>query len=332
MLIFKVLFVLLVSLVVYGCPASSDKKASLIYYSIVSSGDSHTCGIENGKLYCWGFGSGGRLGTGNNDSQNTPTQIASDDNLNNWTVVSAGGDYTCGIESAKLYCWGLGAHGRLGTGNNNSQNTPTQIASNNNWTAVSGNSAHTCAIASGKLYCWGFGSGGRLGTGNNNSSNTPIQIGSDNNWTLVSAGGDYTCGIESGNLYCWGNGGNGRLGTGNNNSKNIPTQIGTDDNLNNWTVVSTGGDYTCGIESGNLYCWGLGTGGKLGTGNTSSSNSPTQVVGSDNDLINWTLVSTGKFHTCGIASDNLYCWGLGSNGRLGTGNTSGSNSPIKIER
>ncbi|MFU8842140.1 MAG: hypothetical protein ACNA8R_15785 [Nitriliruptoraceae bacterium] len=39
----------------------------------ISAGDSHTCAIADGKAYCWGESTSGRLGT----DKNRPTRVPS---------------------------------------------------------------------------------------------------------------------------------------------------------------------------------------------------------------------------------------------------------------
>jgi alpha-tubulin suppressor-like RCC1 family protein len=43
----------------------------------------------------------------------------------------------------------------------------------------------------------------------------------------------------------------------------IPTQIGKSDK---WTDIYTGFGHACGIENGNLLCWGSNSFGQLGNG------------------------------------------------------------------
>ncbi|MCA8836538.1 MAG: hypothetical protein K8963_01630, partial [Proteobacteria bacterium] len=63
-------------------------QSSLGLVSQISAGDSHTCAINtNNELYCWGYGSRGQLGLGNNDHRSTPTHVG---NATNWAQLSAG--------------------------------------------------------------------------------------------------------------------------------------------------------------------------------------------------------------------------------------------------
>jgi alpha-tubulin suppressor-like RCC1 family protein len=72
-----------------------------------------------------------------------------------------------------------------------------------------------------------------------------------------------------------------------------------------------------------LWAWGSGASGRLGNGVTTGSIS-TPVTTSAGET-NWKQVSGGDFHTAAIKTDGtLWTWGLGTNGRLGNGATTGN--------
>ena len=82
-----------------------------------------------------------------------------------------------------------------------------------------------------------------------------------------------------------------------------------------WRSVSLGDTRTCGITTNDeLWCWGDGQYGGLGTGSTVIAQPPTKV-GSG-----WNEVSLGPFHSCGVKQDStLWCWGFNGYGGLGAG-------------
>jgi cysteine-rich repeat protein len=141
----------------------------------------------------------------------------------------------------------------------------------------------------------------------------------------VKAGGLHTCVlIEGGRVRCWGSSGRGQLGLGNN-------EIIGDDELPNTVPdvslpapaiqISAGlGEHTCALlETGSIRCWGANESGQLGHANTQDTNAPGGGVQVGATVAQ---VSTGAFHTCARTTSNaVRCWGLGSFGRLGYGNT-----------
>jgi alpha-tubulin suppressor-like RCC1 family protein len=56
----------------------------------------------------------------------------------------------------------------------------------------------------------------------------------------------------------------------------------------------------------------------------------TEVPDVDGSFLRFTQVSTGNFHSCGIAADGAYCWGANSEGQLGNGTTTGSTVPVRV--
>ncbi|MCA8837810.1 MAG: hypothetical protein K8963_08180, partial [Proteobacteria bacterium] len=243
--------------------------------------------------------------------------------------VTPGNEHTCAISGGDLYCWGEGFGGLLGLGDQTSRTNPVQVGASADWSQVNTGGNSSCAIrTSGDLYCWGSNSKGQIGSEADTFRYTsPIQVASSINWSQVNLGDTHTCAINAdGQLYCWGNGSSGRLGLGDDLSNRTgPAQVGSSIN---WSQVGAGGSYTCAINNeGQLYCWGSGSSGQLGQGDTDNSNTPVQV-GSET---NWSQVGAGSAHTCAINNEGqLYCWGSGSTGQLGQGDTDNSNTPVQV--
>nr|MCA8836993.1 hypothetical protein [Pseudomonadota bacterium] len=192
---------------------------------------------------------------------------------------------------------------------------------------------HTCAIsATSELYCWGAGADGRLGLGGTTDRNTPIRVGADIDWAQVSAGifssvSAHTCAVSTGGqLYCWGESDDGRLGLGSEaEDQDTPTRVGAGDT---WSQVSAGTRHTCAVNTdGELYCWGVGTDGRLGTTGGTDQDTPARV----GEATDWKQVGTGNTHTCAInTSGQLHCWGENSSGQLGLGDTTDRTTPARV--
>ena len=89
----------------------------------ISAGIAHTCAVlDDASVKCWGDGTNGRLGYGN---QNSLGDVASEMvNLEPVALgtgrtalaISAGGTHTCAVlDDATLKCWGDGSSGQLGS-------------------------------------------------------------------------------------------------------------------------------------------------------------------------------------------------------------------------
>ncbi len=99
-------------------------------YSSVIAGYEHSCGIDaDDELHCWGNGSRGQLGTGENEGSDTPQPVAAPDD-ERFSTVTVGDEFACAIETeGRLYCWGEGSRGRLASGDEDEAglSTPQRI-------------------------------------------------------------------------------------------------------------------------------------------------------------------------------------------------------------
>ncbi len=351
----------LVALAMLTAPAAFAEGASSSALaeqaSRIDAGGAHTCKIlERGSVRCWGEGNFGRLGYGNTvdigdtEQPNTagPVNVGPGRSA---VAVSAGGAHTCAVlDDHSVRCWGLGVDGRLGYGNPSSIGddeapgsvAPVDLGPGRSAIEISAGGAHTCALLDdGTVRCWGEGDNGRLGYSNTTDigdteapgSVGPVDLGVGRFAVAISAGGSHTCALlDDGTVRCWGEGDNGRLGYSNTTDIGDteapgsvgPVDLGADRQA---VAISAGGAHTCALlDNGSVRCWGLGTNGRLGYGNTTDigdTETPGSVapvdVGSGRNAV---AISAGDSHTCArLENGTTRCWGLGTNGRLGYGNT-----------
>ena len=94
------------------------------------------------------------------------------------------------------------------------------------------------------------------------------------------------------------------------------------------TTLSAGGMHTCAIlDNGSVSCWGRGSNGQLGNGETSNKGTPTLTssLGIGRTAV---AISSGAAHTCAILDNgDVSCWGDGVRGQLGNGGTSDKSTP-----
>jgi cysteine-rich repeat protein len=258
-------------------------------------------------------------------------------------MVVAGEYHTCALlETGAVRCWGNSGNGQLGYGNTNNigDNESPVTAGDVNVGGVvvqlAAGEYHTCALLeTGAVRCWGVGTTGQLGYGNTNrigDDETPAAAGDVNVGGVVvqlAAGGYHTCALlETGAVRCWGHGGNGRLGYGNTNNIGDNEAPATAGNVNVGGVVAqlaAGGEHTCALlETGAVRCWGDGTSGQLGYGNTTNigDNEAPATVGNVNVGGVVAQLAAGVEHTCALLETGaVRCWGWGFYGQLGYGNT-----------
>lgn len=332
----------------------------------ISSGQHHTCAIlDNGTVRCWGRGSEGQLGYGNPNvigDNEAPGSVGPVDlGAGRFaTAISAGQNHTCAIlDDSTVRCWGEGANGRLGYGNQDrigETETPgsvgtVQLGADRTAIAISAGGLHTCAILdNGDIRCWGLGASGQLGYGNNNSigdnelpaSVASVELDQRRRATAITAGENFTCiRVDDGSSRCWGAGGTGRLGNLSPSNVDDPTalpaiNVGSSRNV---VALSSGDAHTCArLENGAVRCWGEGDFGRLGYGNggldigdgeTPGSVSPVSV-GTDPRVAlpgRAKQIVAGPESTCALLDDGtVRCWGKG----LGDTETPGSLEPINL--
>jgi alpha-tubulin suppressor-like RCC1 family protein len=199
--------------------------------------------------------------------------------------VVAGDEHTCAVfESGVVRCWGLGAHGRLGTGSTANIGDdelprsvpPVELGGRAVQLAAGGE--HTCALLdTGAVRCWGLGENGRLGYGTRDDigdDETPAAAGDvslGERATQITASGRHTCALlASGAVRCWGKGAEGKLGLGDVGW----SDIGDDELPSSVPVVDVGGrvlslhstgGFTCALlDSGTVRCWGPVVGASAG--------------------------------------------------------------------
>jgi alpha-tubulin suppressor-like RCC1 family protein len=280
----------------------------------------------------------------------------------NIIAVDTGYEGACAIQgsspsatSGSLFCWGKAAI--LGTGANTSSNVPVAVSATDGFTntavtAVAVSSEHACAIESGKLWCWGGnyvnGTYGVLGTGGSNSLtpkavSTSSVAGFDNDGAngdaviSVDATYSFTCAVEGVEVYCWGNNSNSNLGLGANAPGVVNRPMRVLDTATpgfqaaSATAVQVGFYHACALASGSAYCWGFNNEGRLGN-TTPATGLPTAVATGDftGSNSNLTAIGLGNYHSCGVQSGKLRCWGEGTYNQLGTGNTSNAATPTNV--
>jgi hypothetical protein len=222
---------------------SSPIQVGSSNYSFVCTGNNTTAALSStNKLFVWGLGTTGQLGTGVTFSRSSPVQIST----NSYNLVNAGGTHTTFVPNYSpqlILGTGLNTSGQLGLFDIISRSSPTQIG------------ASTTK----------FNSPVTVSTGNYSSYyvSSPTQVGSSS-WTSVSAGGTHTLGVRYDNtLWAWGYNANGQLGGSSTINRSSPVQIGT----SSWSQVSAGDNHNIIAKSdGTINTFGLNSFGQLGDG------------------------------------------------------------------
>ncbi|GAB1689789.1 hypothetical protein KRM28CT15_15920 [Krasilnikovia sp. M28-CT-15] len=212
---------------------------------------------------------------------------------------------------------------------------PTTPAPSVQIVQVTGGIGHTCGVGSdAKAYCWGGGYAGVLGNGDTADHPSPVPVTAPEGvrFTRLTAGWYHTCGLGSDTeTYCWGSGSSGQLGNGDTADQWTPVPVTAPEGVR-FTQITAGNFHTCGLGSDTrAYCWGQGSYGVLGNEDTTVYGSMTPVPVTAPEGVRFTQLAAGYTHTCGLGSDTkTYCWGSGSWGALGNGDTAEQWTPVPV--
>jgi hypothetical protein len=189
-----------------------------------------------------------------------------------FTSVSAGTKHTCGLKTGgAVICWGSDEIG---------QAAPPL----GSYASISAGAFHTCGVKLDKsVVCWGD---------NDHGQATP----SRGTFGSVSAGLIHTCGLLTGvgrwNGYarCW--------GAEDSQREYLDLRVGLPSiNNGNFTAVSAGGLYTCGLRRGSAVCWG------------SFFYTPGPGSEAQPPAAKFSSISVGHVRTCGVTTQGaLLCW------------------------
>ena len=336
----------------------------------VSLGVMTTCAIlDDGSLYCWGYGPHGQIGDGNDLTRYTPTLVSLPAGRSAM-AVDVGSNTVCAIlDDGSMYCWGWNSHGQVGNACSPvNQCMPTNTPSNVSFPvpynasfpvgwqviAISTGEYVSCAVINGgSLYCWGSNTNGQLAEeigsgygGNATSIPKAVSLPTGRVAIDVQVGGSGTvCAIlDDGSLYCWGQNSEGTVGDGSTSDRTSPTRTMTPTS-SSVSSASIGHTTACAVmDDGSLYCWGSGQYGALGLGNNIShltpqmvGNDPSSYQGGNGSLVTdisvdvIPMVTAGSEHTCALTyNGTVWCWGGNHMGQLGVGDTLTRTTPVEV--
>ena len=295
----------------------------------IAGGGMHTCAVTSGGgVKCWGNNYYGQLGDGTIVGRLRPVSVYG---LGGAAVAVTTGDFhTCALlSSGSIQCWGYNKYGQLGNNSNEQSHVPVFVESLGGVaSAIDAGANHTCALlTSGFVKCWGDNFGGQLGDGTLEERYVPVRVTGLTDWVAgsITAGENHSCALSNtGGLRCWGDNAYGEIGDGTTGKRKIPVDVyGLHMGVKG---ISGGANHTCAImDNGGVKCWGQNVYGQLGSGTTTQSLVPMDVVGLSEEV---TALSTGSTHTCAkTKTGSIKCWGDNWTGQLGNGTTTGSIVP-----
>lgn len=213
-------------------------------WSAVELGAYVSCGLFEGRTYCWGLdyapypgygpdsalhgGAGSETCAYGHPCRRVPDLVAA---LEGASALSVGYYFACALVGGEARCWGLNSYGRLGNGASANSPLPVPVALAGKVDLLRSSSASTCARDSGGgLSCWGLNAAQQLG------QRTSERCGPENSVSCsrvplalrgLSAIRDFAvanqaCALSEGEVRCWGANSRGELGAASSDSCEQP--------------------------------------------------------------------------------------------------------------
>ena len=287
---------------------------------MTAAGDSHSAAVTTlGTLFTWGCGTYGRLGLGSESHIYLPSEVAS---LKGKRMYMA----ACGFRHSlalsvhgEVFAWGGGNYGVTGLMDlKDVRNVlvpfKLQHLEGKKVTQIACGTWHSLAINSaGEIWTWGYHGHGRLGLGSESRIDQAFPVAIPSTYIYGITGGVRVLDKIS-------------QVTG---SKAISSRGQTGDP---WKIVqvSSGGQFSCALtKSGTVWVWGEGRNGIKGNG-TSDTDQPVPLICNGLSHIIITSLSCGGHHCLASSASQVFSWGSGRYGQLGTGMTSSCSTPKAI--
>ena len=201
---------------------------------------------------------------------------------------------------------------------------------------ATGNSFSTAIDGYGRVWGWGFNSVGQLG---NNTTATatisPVTVaGAPKTFCKIDSGSGATLAVDKyGQVWSWGNGAFGQLGLNSTlfgGASSARTPVSIRGNKKTFCEIANSlGNHSIGIDKyGQIWAWGDGSNGRLGTNSTVSRLTPVSILGGKKTFCK---VDAGNAWTAAIDKyGQVWCWGNGGDGRLGRNSTASFLTPVSI--
>jgi alpha-tubulin suppressor-like RCC1 family protein len=336
-----------------------------------AAGDTSTCArTEEGQVYCWGQNVFGALGDGTTTDRTSPREVvqladhalcAECDDGNPCTrgfctpagcltearpdgavcgygracaagacnageppatTLAVGSDHVLFARAdGSVAAWGQNQHGQLGIGTTSTlpRVYPVDVVGLSEIVGVAAGEDFSCAwTGDGRIFCWGLGTSGQIGDGASANRAQPTPVNAWGQPTVqVVAGRGFACALDAtGQVHCWGTNLYGQLGLGTTGGQETtPTPVL---NLADAAYLDAGDQHICAIRrSGQLVCWGAGSQGRLGYGETGNRPRPTAVAPGLAGIADVRRVAAGSQFTCAERMDGrLSCWGSATYSKL----------------
>ncbi|MBU1537417.1 hypothetical protein KKF84_19025, partial [Myxococcota bacterium] len=247
----------------------------------------HICALDgSGAAWCMGLGDDYRLGTGDATSSSTFREVVMPQGVS-FAQMDCGYNGCCAVDTlGDGWCWGKNLFGESGTGDETTVTaTPVRVLMppGSHFKSIKRYN-HVCGLdVTGVGFCWGSNLYGRIGIGDMAVaySATPLQVLTPVgiSFTFMELSLNASCALSTtGEVYCWGSGSSWEQGDGSSETDAAPTPV-TMPAGTSFIAVSGGTTHFCALDQyGYPWCWGSGSQGEMGDGETSENSVPSQIA------------------------------------------------------
>lgn len=284
-----------------AAPAPPPAKIQL-----AASGQAHSCALlEDKTFYCWGAGSDGQLGVGQQDSP----KALEVKGLGDVQAIALGASHSCVLlASGKVNCWGKVPPSKEIT-------PPHEIAGLDRVTRLAAGASFNCVSRAndiGKVRCWGYNKKHQLCDGSSINRAKPMAIPSLFRVENMALGTRHGCVFRKGAIECFGANGHGQVVS---LLAPRPTRSVVS-GLSKSTFLSAGEAHSCSANATQVSCWGNNHEGALAHKNP-KERGPVSIPldkARNNEAV-LQLVS-GNRHSCIRTASRVICWGSNRHGQL----------------
>ncbi|MGW4055683.1 RCC1-like domain-containing protein [Streptomyces sp. NPDC004779] len=243
----------------------------------VAAGGRHALALDtSGQVYSWGDNAYGQLGNNRTgDSRTVPDRVQG---MPKVKQISAGCDFSLALlENGKVYAWGRGIHGQLGTGNRATSSVPRQVTGLADVVSIDAGCHHALALtADNTVKSWGYNLYGQLGNSSTKSSTVPVDVDWLEDVSDIEAGAFHNY-VKTSDSHVWGWGNNqygqlleGDEAFGDNVSRTNRTAPVEIPRLEGVQHLAAGARHGVAVTADEVFAWGHNGEGQLGNGTTVS--------------------------------------------------------------